>query len=245
MSKDPKISGEMRGAFVDGELDDADWARIAEVVERDPGLREEMCSLFMLKEMVHRAYAMPPAPPARVRRAAACRPWRSAAAALFAAVAGIAGWFAHTHWEGEAARDPVSAYVLRGDWKAVRSDWRSLEANQVLVHVSSNANLTGALDEIERFLRAARSAQRRVEVEIVANSTGIELLDANLPAYAARVAALRRQFPELRLVACAQTLARQHAEGKQVVLLPGTVVAVSALDEVAMRLQAGWVYVHA
>jgi intracellular sulfur oxidation DsrE/DsrF family protein len=82
-------------------------------------------------------------------------------------------------------------------------------------------------------------------VEIIANRTGIELLDANTSPYAARLAMLHRQFPQLRIVACGQTLDRLRAKGKQFALLPGTEVAPSALDEVVKRLRDGWVYVRA
>lgn len=245
MNKEQKDCDEMRSAFVDGQLDAADWARMAEAVERDPGLREETCALLVLKEMVHQAYATPPARPDRLRHAGGWTNWRAIAAAVVVAVTGAAGWFGHAWWENGSFLDPTSAYALRGDWQALRSDWRTLDNNRILVHVSSKANLATALDEVEDLLRAARAEHRRIEVEVVANSTGIELLDAKGTAYAARVAALHREFPELSLVACAQTLVRQHAAGRQFELLPGTEIAPSALDEVVRRLRAGWVYVRA
>lgn len=245
MSEEQRICDEMRSAFVDGQLDAADWARMAEAVERDAGLREDTCALLMLKEMVHQAYVTPPARPVRPRRAAAWKSWRAVAAAIIVAITGAAGWFAHAWWENESLLDPTSVYALRGDWHSLRSDWRALDDSRILVHVSSNANLATALDEVEDLLRAARAGHRRIEIEVVANSTGIELLDAQTASYAARVAALRREFPELRLVACAQTLARQRTDGKQITLLPGTELAPSALDEVVKRLRAGWIYVRA
>lgn len=102
-----------------------------------------------------------------------------------------------------------------------------------------------ALDEVEDLLRAARAEGRHIEIEIIANSTGIELLDANTSPYAARIATLHRQFPQMRVVACGQTLDRLRAKGRQLTLLPGTEVAPSALDEVVRRLRDGWVYVRA
>jgi uncharacterized protein len=243
MSEERKVSDELRGAFVDGQLDAAEWARIAEQAERDAALREDVYELRMLKDMVRHAYAVPPARPPRARPSAALG-WKAlaAAAVIFAA----AGWFGHAWWAGGPALDPASAYALRGDWHALRGDWRTLDANRVLVHVSSGRReaLAAALDEVEDLLRSARAARRSIEVEIVANSTGLDLLRADASPYAARIAALRREFPELGLVACGQTLERRRAGGQQVTLLPGTLIAPSALDEVIKRLRGGWVYVR-
>jgi intracellular sulfur oxidation DsrE/DsrF family protein len=242
MSEEHKVSDELRNAFVDGELDAAEWARVAQCMERDAALREEVCELRMAKDMVRHAYAEPPA--RRRAREAAASGWRSIAAAAVAFAA--AGWFGHAWWERAPALDSASAYALRGDWHTLRADWRTLDGNRVLVHVSSGAPaaLGTALDEVEDLLRSARAGHRRVEVEIVANGTGIDLLRANASPYATRIAVLRREFPQLGIVACGQTLERRRADGKQFTLLPGTAIAPSALDEVIRRLRDGWVYVR-
>lgn len=244
MSEEHKVSDELRNAFVDGELDAAEWARVAQSMERDAELREDVGELRLAKDLVRHAYAVPPSRRRRAREGDAFG-WRSVAAAALVFTA--AGWFAHAGWQGEPALDPASAYALRGDWHTLRSDWRSLDGNRVLVHVSSGGReaLGAALDEVEDLLRSARAERRSVEVEIIANSTGLDLLRADASPYAARIAALRREFPELGLVACGQTLERRRALGRQVTLLPGTAIAPSALDQVVKRLRGGWIYVRA
>jgi intracellular sulfur oxidation DsrE/DsrF family protein len=244
MNEEEKISEEMRGAFVDGQLDSADWARVAEAAERDPILREKTCDLRTLKEMVRHAYAAPPPRPKRARSSPGTV-WRAIAAAALIAITAASGWFAHANWGIESSLDAASAYALSGDWHAVRSNWHTLDRNRILVHVSSDARLAAALDEVEDLLRAAHAEHRQIKVEIVANRTGIELLDAQASPYAGRIAVLRRQFPELRIVACGQTMERWRTEGKRFTLLPGAEVAPSALDEVVKRLRDGWVYVRA
>lgn len=244
MNEEEKISEEIRGAFVDGQLDRADWARVARAAERDPALREDTCELRTLKEMVRHAYAALPARPKRARWSAGAG-WRAIAAAALIAITGTAGWYAHALWGNEPLLDSASAYALRGDWHTVRSDWRALDHNRILVHISSEARLATALDEVEDLLRAAHAEHRQIQVEVVANRSGIELLDAQASPYAGRLAALHRQFPELRIVACGQTIERWRAEGKQFTLLPGAEVAPSALDEVVKRLRDGWIYVRA
>ena len=55
MSGEHKVSDEMLGAFVDGQVDRAEWAGIAQAVEGDAALREEVCRLRATKEMVRHA----------------------------------------------------------------------------------------------------------------------------------------------------------------------------------------------
>ena len=244
MSEENRISDELRGAFVDSQLEAADWAQVAAQMERDPALRDDVCELRLLKDMMRHAYTEPPA---RRRRPAARPglrwPWLAAASIVFA----LGGWFGHGWWSGGPALDPTSAYALRGDWQSLRGDWRTLDGSRVLMHVSSGAQgaLATALDEVEDLLRSARAKGRTIEVEIVANSSGLDLLEANASLYAARIAALRREYPNLGLVACGRTIARRNARGLEVTLVPGTAIAPSALEQVIKRLRDGWVYVRA
>ncbi|MEW6687526.1 MAG: hypothetical protein AB1452_00415 [Pseudomonadota bacterium] len=244
MSEESRISEELRNSFVDGQLDAAEWARIAQQMQRDPELRDQVCELRMLKDVVRHAYADPPA---RRRRAAARPglhwPWLAAASVVLA----LSGWFGHAWWNKGPALDPTSAYALRGDWSSLRGDWRTLDGSHVLVHVSSGKReaLATALEEVEDLLRSARREKRAIEVEIVANSSGLDLVEANASPYAARIAALRAEYPNLGLVACGQTIARRRARGLEVNLVPGTAIAPSALEQVIERLRSGWIYVRA
>jgi len=166
------------------------------------------------------------------------RGWRGwGLAALL--VAGIAaGWAAH-------------ALIRTGDGTALAgrgaAALHEISADHILVHVSSGnrETLATALDEVEDLLRSARSDGREIEVEIVANSTGLDLLRVKASPYLARVGALRREYPNLSFVACHQTIERLREHGVAVELIPGVQVAPSALDQVVKRLQGGWVYIRA
>lgn len=243
MNEGRRISDEMLGAFVDGQLDPAEWASVASQVEGDPRLREEVCRLRAVKEMLRHAYAAPPARPVRARPGARAG-WMALVATSLAF--GVAGWFGHAGWSRPPALDVASAYALRGDWHSLRGDWGSLQDGKVLVHVSSAGReaLSAALDEVEDLLRESRASKRRLEVEIVANGPGLDLLRAGDPAFAERLAALRRDYPTLGFVACGQTVERRRAGGQRIDLVPGTVIAPSALHQVVERLRAGWIYVR-
>lgn len=236
MNEERRISAEMQNAFLDGQLDAPEWERVAAQIEADAPLREDLGALRTVKDMVRHAYAVPPAPSRRgFGRAGAS--WQALAAASIAFA--VAGWLGHAWWSRVPELDPASAYALRAHPVA-------LDRGQVLVHVSSGEReaLGRALDEVEDLLRAARRERRNMEIEVVANRTGLELLEAKVSPFAARIAALRAEYANLRFIACGQTLRRLSEGGRSVELLPGTEVAPSALDQVVKRLQDGWVYVR-
>lgn len=229
-----QISREMQNAFVDGQLDAVEWTAMVERIGHDAELRREVCELRATKDMLRGAYAdVKP----RSRGLAAASGWRSwgLAAMLMASIA--AGWLGHALFDaGKGSAGMSGAAALR-----------SIDADRILVHVSSGQreSLQTALDEVEDLLRGARAAGRTVEVEIVANSTGLDLLRVNASPYLARVSALRQEYPNLTFFACSQTIERLRERGVHVELLRGVHIAPSALDQVVKRLQGGWVYIRA
>jgi intracellular sulfur oxidation DsrE/DsrF family protein len=230
-----EVSREMQCAFVDGQLDGAEWAAMLERLGSDAALRREICELRATKDMVRGAYAGLMSAQRGRLSSKGWRPW-GIAAALVAAVA--AGWAGHALLgSGDlGGRAGMGAAALHG-----------VTADHVLLHISSGnrETLATALDEVEDLLRSARSEKRSIEVEIVANSSGLDLLRVGASPYRTRIAALRREFPNLSFVACHQTIERLREHGVTVELLPGVEVAPSALDQVVKRLQGGWVYIRA
>lgn len=243
MSENAGLSEEILNAFVDGQLDEADSREVARRVESDAALREEVRRLRALKGGVRRAYASLSPGRDRKRRLSA-RGWVPVAAACL--LFGMAGWFAHAHFARPATLDSASAYALRGDWRGLQGGLGELDAGKVLVHVSASggATLEAALQEMEDLLRESRQERRAIELEIVANGPGLDLLGASDNPFAQRLAALRRDYPGVSLVACGQTLERRTGRGQPIELVTGTRVATSALHRIVERLREGWVYVR-
>ncbi|TAK52843.1 MAG: hypothetical protein EPO27_00355 [Betaproteobacteria bacterium] len=233
MTQEREISQEMQSAFVDGQLDQAEWARIAARLQQDEGARAEICDLRALKELVRHAYEPPPG-----GRPAVSLGTRWAAVAALCAVSAAAGWVGRSAWLPDAVE--VEHAVAAG------SSLRAVAGDRILVHVSSSRRdlIAAALDEIEDVLRSARQRGRGLNVEIIANGPGLELLRADASGFSDRLAALRATYPGFTLVACAQTIERLREKGVAVRLLPGVQVAPSALDQVVRRLQGGWAYVR-
>ena len=148
-----------------------------------------------------------------------------------ALVFALAGWFTHDAADrGQAAAAP-----------------HEVAAKGLVVHVASSRGevVDTALQEVEDYLNDARAAGRKVNVEIVANQTGLDILRADSSAYAKRLERLRAAYPNLTYIACHQTADRLREKGVKVKLLPGVHYAPTALDEIVKRMQQGWVYIRA
>jgi intracellular sulfur oxidation DsrE/DsrF family protein len=227
MSHEQKFSDEMQNAFVDGQLDAADWTAMVQRMGEDEALRCRVCELRTLKDMVKGAYAE-----AHPRRAAS-PPNRFG----WARVAGLALVFALAGWLAHDAADRGQAATER----------HAIASNGLVVHVASSRGevVDTALQEVEDYLRDARAAGRKVHVEIVANQTGLDILRADKSPYAKRLEQLSAAYPNLTYIACHQTADRLREKGVKVRLLPGVHYAPTALDEIVKRMQQGWVYIRA
>ena len=228
MSQEREVSREMQNAFVDGQLDAADWTALVERMGADEALRRRVCELRTLKDMVRGAYA-DARPHGAASAAADRRGW--ARVAGLALVFVLAGWLVHD------ATD-------RGQGAAEK---RALAAKGLVVHVASSRGeaVDTALQEVEDYLHDARAAGRKVRVEIVHNQTGLDILRAGKSAYSKRLERLREAYPNLTYIACRQTADRLREKGVRVKLLPGVHFAPTALDEIVKRMQQGWVYIRA
>jgi len=230
-----EVSRELQNAFVDDELDQADWERVAERLGTDEALRADICALRQTKQLVRRAYGQVlEARPGSKRRT------RWMAAAALCVVSATAGWIGHAQiWEDSDYSDARVIASVRG--------LRNVQEDKIVVHVNSSRVdvMATALEEVEDALRAAQAGHRAFEVEIVANSTGLNLLRADVSPFASKLAALRARYPNLIVVACRQSMNRLRSEGIRVKLLPGVEVAPSALEEILKRVREGWAYVRA
>jgi intracellular sulfur oxidation DsrE/DsrF family protein len=233
-------SNQLLDAYVDGELTGAELELALRRLETDPEFRRGVCELRTLKEMVHSAYSLDEAVAQPGRRQS--QPvWRQALAAGLLLAMGLGGgWF----MRGEVA-DPLAGYPLAslGSGQQISALVNQMEAPKILLHLDSNdiKRTRAALDNAERLVQY----NARAQVEVLVNSHGLNLVRADTSPDGARIDHLMNAYPNLRFVACAQTMTRFRNEGMDVRLLPEVGVVNNALAELTERMQHGWVYVHA
>jgi len=240
----PVISDEILHAFVDGELDVDDSEKLIARMREDVELTQRVCTLRSLQSMVRLAYAEPPGSVGRKSLAVPRRQLMQRCAfgclILFAGISG--GWVLRSMESQAVAAVPVT---LPGGYQTV-SLTREADPNRVMLHLDSAApgRMEAVLDRAEQLLDEAEREGRAMQLEIVANSHGINLMRAGVSPHAARIARMNQRHTNLHWVACSQTIARFTGEGQHVELLPTARAAPTAIGEIVTRLQQGWTYVR-
>jgi intracellular sulfur oxidation DsrE/DsrF family protein len=230
-------------ALIDGELAPAEAVALLEQLRAEPALLERWSQLRLTKELVRHACRdaasapRPPRPSSEARVGGGRQVRRALVALSLLGGAAAAGWLLRRPSEREHDRLAGAPAVPSG---------AGAPTHRIVLHLSSNAigQEAATLERAEGLIQAARDAGSDIAVEIVANGSGLDLLRVAASRHAQRIAALQASYPTLSLVACGQTVQRLRETGADVQLIPGTVVASSALDQIVQRLQQGWVYVR-
>lgn len=238
----PAVSDEILHAFIDGELDVAESETLIARTQQDPALAQRVCALRSLSSMVKLAYAEPPVIDARppVHRRQLMQ--RCAFGCLVLLVGLSSGWALR----GLAWQADVTQPAAVPDGYRTVSLAREADPNRIILHIDSAApeKMRAALDRADQLLDDADRQGRAMQLEVIANSHGLELLRAGHSPYAERIARMRQRHANLQWVACGQTVARYTSEGQKVELLPSTRTAPTAIGEIISRLQQGWTYVR-
>jgi hypothetical protein len=237
------VSDETLHAFVDGELDVAESEALIARMAEDTELAQRVCALRGLQSMVRLAYVEPPGAAGRKSRTAPRRKFvQRCAFGCLVLLAGLSGGWALRGFESQAvAALPVAFF---NGYQRV-SLARAADPNRVMLHLDSAApdKMRAVLDQAEHLLDEAERQGRAMQLEVLANSHGIDLLRAGYSPYAERMARMKQRHANLHWAACSQSIARFTSEGQKVELLPRTRTAPTAIGEIVTRLQQGWTYV--
>lgn len=246
MINNQKISDEYLNSFIDNELALDEQSEIFNAIGRDDALKERVCELRGLKEMVQHAYRKPPA--FRTSQISKLRTWwpplklnmPSLAACMMLV---LLGW--GSGWIMFAGPMSTNTSKISALFQASQNN-DIADMGNIIVHVSNSnpVRLKTALDETESLLAAYKRDNHQVQVEIIANAGGVDLLRSDVSPFAKRIALMQAKYPNLDFLACSQTINKLQKSGVIVHLLPHTGVASSAVDQINKRLQQGWDYVR-
>jgi intracellular sulfur oxidation DsrE/DsrF family protein len=271
MNKPSCFGSETLNAYLDGELDAAEAEQLRQAAACDEALARHLEELRRVRALTRAALCRPPpleaaagTPPWVATAASPSRPipphrhWAAALAAGMALLALAAGLGIGRYLIPSAAPPataelgalqaylPPGAQAIQPASFGIKPAAPATEL-RLLFHISEdNARaLAAAFDRIEKLLADYTAARQPVMVEVLANAEGLRLLRAETAtdAQRERIRQLQAAYPNLRFLACGNTLRRLRLEGQKVELLPEVVVVKSALDQVVQRLQEGWTYV--
>lgn len=227
MNKGKQETFDKLNALADGALGPSQSEALLGEIEQDAGLRETLCDIHRLKDMVRYAYAESEPPKRQPRMTRSWRMGLAAAAVVLFSVGFLSG-------RVSLPTDPLAGFEL----SQVIS-----QPNKVVLFVSNSdqAKFQQALDRAETLLTQYR--HQGVEVNIVASAGGIDLLRKAPSPYLERVRNLSDNYSAIQFIACNNTIARLARQGKDVALIESAVIKPSAVQFVVERLQQGWSYV--
>jgi intracellular sulfur oxidation DsrE/DsrF family protein len=220
-----KISEQIQaGMYADGQLSRDEVQETVQAMHEDPALRREVDEIQDLKALMKQAFPITDGRASRMRaqRRRSLR-WTASAAALLAAF--MLGLLFPDKGVLDDGRAPAVAATGAG--------------TPVILHVPDRDKDVWA----EALGIAEAFGNRHVKVEILANSSGLELLSAQRSPYANRIRALSKRYPELAFIACNAGLEKLRKQGVNIRLLEGVATAPSAVEHVAEQVSKGWRYI--
>lgn len=240
-------------AFVDNQLDADDRAQLHDEMSQDKGLQQQICDTRRLKDLIKQAFAgvePPSIDQQRITQQTTTQPhWfnlrsalSGAAATLILAVGAFTGW--HTY--SQSNTDDMSRIAAEEAARlrsGVTLDAVATNTKKVILHIDQSdvALFTETLNDVERILTEYKA--ENTEVEVIFNSTGINLLRTDTSPDAERIRTMINDYDRLRFVACRNTLQRLQSAGIKAHLIEDTHIAPSAVGHIIDRLQDGWLYI--
>jgi intracellular sulfur oxidation DsrE/DsrF family protein len=241
---DQRFTEEQLNLYIDEQLDTEEMHQIHDAMSKDSSLRERICQLKAVRELVGIAYQSPPEPenPRQPRAKNSTLAWRSLAASLVLGLGILLGWGTYDlnplRVNGDAAA--VDAFKFYSEQAAVDHNER-----KIILHISTDdiGAVKSALDEADNLIASYRKANTSLKMDIITNKDGINLLRADVSPYVDRIESMVHDS-NVSLYACERSIMKaEQREGKKMVFLPETVTTKSARELIPERLKQGWIYI--
>lgn len=234
------MSDEFLNSFIDNQLDPNEKLSAIEIIRQSEALKEQVCELRGMKELVQQAYPLPAAYKHNLtKRYLSRNSWQALAACLLLCLGAATGWMTHA-WINKNNAAELTAMLNTLQMNDSTSDTR-----KVIVHLSNvhPAKVKAMLAETEGLLENYKHARQAIQIEVITNKRGVDLLRTHTSAYTSQINTLKKNYPNLDFVVCGQTISKLQKDGENVQLLPQTTITTSAADQINKRLKQGWGYI--
>lgn len=241
------VSDEMLGAYVDDELACSEKRAIADEIKTDSELADRAQAILDLKTSIKHAYSddnvLSQDSHSLISDILGHTNKRflkqSIAASFimaFGLILGVSLNNAHNKNEYLSTNDTLFG---------IKVSPVTPQANKVLMHVSSSDlnTLDFLLTRTEQLLTDSRNSNHPLNIEVIANSKGIDLLRTSSSPYTDRIKKLQQQYTNLQFIACKNTIQRLKSKGHSVEMINGVKADKPALDTIINRMDKGWTYV--
>ncbi len=240
------ITEDKLNLFIDQQLDRNEMNEIHEAILDDKELREQVCQLKAVRELVGYAYSEVPASRSENphQKRTALMLGRAMAASLTLVVGVVLGWSTYQY-----SPNAIQAISAENTFQYVVNQVKVEHGNRkIILHIDSSdlQVVNAALNEADQLLATYRKANTPMELDIITTKTGINMLRPSMSPYISRIKALIDDNDEVAIYACNLSIAKAlKKEGVEIVLMPGVAKDKSARELIPQRLEKGWVYIKA
>jgi intracellular sulfur oxidation DsrE/DsrF family protein len=230
--------------FIDNQLDTAEKDAIRHAVLEDAALRERVCQLKAVRELVGYAYEnVPESESAKSinNPARGSYIWKGIAAGLLLATGIFTGWLINDTARSMQIASATDVFQYYKNSAPVDRAER-----KIILHVTTGeiAAVNSALDEAEQLLASYRDAGTPMKLDIVTYKEGINMLRVGVSPYIGRIEDIIENNGNVSLYACQRSLTKaQKKEGKPIVMMEKAVTDKSAQEIISERLKKGWIYI--
>jgi len=246
MKNNTDYSDEHISAYIDGELDFEERARILNDEQNDAGLAQRINDSRILKEKIHLTYSEI-ADSNDTQKSFNCVAFASNNRALVASLFVVCAFISTLIYNMSASDNLTSAKQLIASTQPIAADQlKDAIGNdqRVVIHLSKyeQNDFNKTIEQVE-FLLEKNETDSAFSIELVASGQGLKALDASSSVYAERISMLADRFNSLEVVACAKSLAMLAKDEHPVQLLTSIIITPSAVQQVAKRSKQGWSYI--
>ena len=242
-----EMTDDVLNMFVDEQLDGSEMDEIRKALLDDKELRERVCQIKAVRELVGYAYSDVPTSPSEMqgKQQTASPVWAKAVAASVLVVVGVfLGWGTYQY-----SPNATAAISAENTFQYVANHVKVDHGKRkIILHIDSSdlRVVNAALNEADQLLTTYRKANVPMEMDIITNKTGINILRPGMSPYIDRIKNLIDNNEDVAIYACNRSIAKAlKKEGVDIVLMPGVTKDKSARELIPDRLKKGWVYIKA
>jgi len=240
------ITEDKLNMFIDEQLDTDEMNEIHEALLDNKELREQVCQLKAVRELVGYAYSeVPPSRQEHLNKKRSGSLFGRAAAASVTLVVGVVlGWSTY-----EYSPNATMAISAENTFQYVANHVKADRGKRkIVLHIDSSdlQVVNAALNEADQLLATYRKANTPIELDIITNKSGINILRPGVSPYIDRIKKLIDNNDDVAIYACNRSIAKAlKKEGVEIVLMPEVTKDKSARELIPQRLEKGWVYIKA
>lgn len=240
-----EITEDKLNLFIDEQLDKEEMNDIRKAMLDDKALRERVCQLKAVRELVGYAYSEVPASryESDKQKRSSSIYTRAAAASVTLVVGVLLGWTTY-----EYSPNANNVITAENTFQYVANHVAVDHAQRkIILHIDSGdlQVVNAALNEADHLLATYRKANTPMKLDVITNKGGINVLRPGVSPYVERI---QKMIDDegVSFFACERSIAKAHKkEGVEIVLMPGVKTDKTARELIPERLEKGWVYIKA